>query len=145
MPSAGTLARPRPRTTQDVAPGLSDELYIPYSYGMLGSFSPYRNMRPPESCYECGLRGAHFGNECPQRFIRVRGEAPPGWRRSGRTADKDPAQWNGPDLTDEARAAYRTFLAATPVAQHRNFPISVDEIAGAVPPLARTGLGGPRP
>ena len=73
------------------------------------------------------------------------GEAPPGWRRNGRTAEKDPAQWNGADLTDEARAAYRTFLAAVPVVQHRNFPITVDEIAGSAPPLARKGLGGTRP
>jgi hypothetical protein len=143
--AGGAGARARPRTVQDVNPGLSDELYIPYSYGMLGAHSPYRTMRPPEACYECGMRGAHYGNECPQRFIRVRGEVPPGWRRSGRTADKDPAQWTGADLTDEARAAYRTFLANVPVTQHRNFPITIDEIVGAVPPLARKGLGGTRP
>ena len=137
--------RSRPKTLQETNPTLSDELYIPYSYGMLGSFSPYRNMRRPESCYECGMRDAHYGNECAQRFVRVRGEAPPGWRRNGRTAEKDPAQWNGADLTDDARAAYRTFLAAVPVVQHRNFPITVDEIAGSAPPLARKGLGGTRP
>ena len=52
---------------------------------------------------------------------------------------------SGTALLDEARAAYRTILANVPVTQHRNFPITVDEIVGAVPPLARKGLGGTRP
>ena len=121
----------------------SDELYIPFSYGMLGAFSPYRNMRAPDSCYECGLRNSHSGYECPQRFGRVRGEAPPGWRLSGRTADKDPAQWKGPDLTDEARAAYRAFITTHHLSAHRSFPISVDDIVGDNPPLARKAGGRP--
>ena len=98
-------------------------------------------MRLPESCYECGLRNAHHGNECPQRFARVRGEAPPGWRMTGRTVDKDPAQWKGPDLTDDARAAYRTFILTHHLTAHRSFPISADDIAGDSPPLARKAGG----
>ena len=121
----------------------SDELYIPYSYGMLGLYSPYRNMRLPDTCYECGLRSAHHGNECPQLFARVRGEAPPGWRLNGRIAEKDPTHWKGPDLSDEARAAYRTFIATHHLTAHRSFPISADDIAGDAPPLARKAGGRP--
>jgi len=123
---------------------VSDDLYIPYSYGMLGSHSPYRHQRPPEACFECGLRQAHFGNECPQRFVRIRGEAPPGWRKNGRTADKDPAQWNGPDLTDAARAEYRAFISTHHLAPHRVFPVTIDDIVGSAPPLARKGVLGAR-
>ena len=39
----------------------SDELYIPYSPGLLGSFSPYRGLSFPSglSCYECGALRQH--------------------------------------------------------------------------------------
>jgi hypothetical protein len=139
----GTRTRTKPPA--DSPPGMSDDLYIPYSYGMLGSYSPYRNQRPPEACFECGLRQAHFGNECPQRFVRIRGEAPPGWRKSGRTVDKDPAQWNGADLTDAARAEYRAFISTHHLAPHRVFPVSIEDIVSTVPPLARKGVMGVRP
>ena len=139
--SGGRSDGSRGRTAPGALLPQSDELYIPYSYGMLGSFSPYRNMRPPDSCYECGLRSAHFGNECPQRFARIRGEVPPGWRRSGRTADKEPSQWHGPDLTDEARAAYRTFITTHHLSAHKSFLISADDITGDAPPPARKAGG----
>ena len=139
--SGGRTDGSRGRTAPGALLPQSDELYIPYSYGMLGSYSPYRNMRPPDSCYECGLRSAHFGNECPQRFARLRGEVPPGWRKSGRTADKEPSHWQGPDLTDEARAAYRTFIATHHLSAHKSFPISADDIAGDAPPQARKAGG----
>ena len=50
-----------------------DDLCIPYSPGTLGSWSPYRNGRPPDSCFECGAAQGHFAHECPKRFVRVRG------------------------------------------------------------------------
>jgi hypothetical protein len=137
----GRLDGTRGKTAPGTPLPQSDDLFIPYSYGMLGSFSPYRNMRPPESCYECGLRNAHFGNECPQRFARLRGEVPPGWRKTGSTADKDPTQWQGPDLTDGARAAYRAFIATHHLSSHKSFSISADDIAGDAPPPARKAGG----
>jgi hypothetical protein len=132
--------------------GLSDELFIPYSTGLLGSFSPYRAFPLPQNlvCFECGAPQQHFGNECPSRFARVRGEAPPGWKigPAGAVA-KDPAAWNGSDLSDAARAQYRDFLAKFSLLPHASYFVSVDEITGATPapprrPLPRSIGGGRR-
>jgi hypothetical protein len=139
-------------TGQSAAQGPSDELYIPYSAGMLGSFSPYRALAMPPSltCYECGAMQQHYGNECPTRFVRVRGEAPPGWKIGpGGSVTKDPAAWNGSELTDAARAQYRDFVAKFPLVAHAAYSILVDEITGAVPapprrPLPRPSGGGRR-
>jgi len=139
-------------TGQSVAPGPSDELFIPYSTGMLGSFSPYRTTPLPATlnCYECGAQQMHFGTECPTRFARVRGEAPPGWKIGPTGAvTKDPAAWNGSELTDAARAQYRDFLAKFPLASHASYVISVDEITGPAPvaprrPLPKPAGGGRR-
>jgi hypothetical protein len=119
---------------------------------MLGSFSPYRALALPASltCYECGALQQHYGNECPTRFVRVRGEAPPGWKIGpGGSVTKDPAAWNGSDLTDAARAQYRDFVAKFPLVAHASYTVSVDEITGAVPapprrPLPRSAGGGRR-
>jgi hypothetical protein len=91
---------------------ISDELSIPYSAGMLGSCSPYRASPYPRelTCFECQAVKHHYATECPSRFVRVRGEAPPGWRvdSPGRAA-KDESAWNGQELTDATRARYREF------------------------------------
>jgi hypothetical protein len=51
----------------------SDELCIPYSAGMLGSFSPYRASQYPRelTCFECQAVQHHYATECPSRFVRV--------------------------------------------------------------------------
>ena len=104
---AETVAQPALREQMDT-------LCIPYSLGLLGSFSPYRGVPfPPDlRCYECGALQQHYAAECPARFARVRGEPPPGWMtdQSGAVV-KDPAAWNGPDLTDAARAKCRDFIS----------------------------------
>ena len=111
-----------------------DDLCIPYSSGMLGSWSPYRNGRLPDSCFECGAAQGHFAHECPKRFVRVRGKAPPGWLQDG---SKDPAQWDGTELTAAARADYRRFLSDHPVPPHHVFYISLEDIVGPQPPPPR--------
>jgi hypothetical protein len=91
----------------------SDSLCIPYSSGLLGSFSPYLGVSflPELQCFECGAHRQHYAAECPARFARVRGEPQQGWKMDHLgTAVKDPAAWNGPELTDAARAKYRDFL-----------------------------------
>ena len=133
--NAGKQLRPR----NDISP----ELYIPYSTGLLGSFSPYRGMSlPPDlTCYECHAPVHHYGAECPTRFVRVRGEAPPGWRiGAGGIVEKNPAAWNGTELTDAARAEYRGFVARLNLVAHGTHPVTVDEIVAATPPAPRRPL-----
>jgi hypothetical protein len=50
----------------------SDSLCIPYSTGLLGSFSPYRGVAFPQElrCFECGASQQHYAAECPARFAR---------------------------------------------------------------------------
>ena len=126
----GSRTRPRPLMN-------SDELHIPYSIGLLGSFSPYRSIRPPETCYECGATNDHFAHECPTRFLRVRGELPPGWRREGPIVIRDTTKWIGQDLSEATRAEFRAFLLTHPLTPHPTFPVSVDEITGPQPAQAR--------
>jgi hypothetical protein len=90
----------------------SDSLYTPYSSGLLGWFSPYLGVPfPPDlQCYECGTHQQHYAAEYPARLARVCGEPPPDWAMDQLGAVvKDSAAWNGPDLTDAARAKYRDF------------------------------------
>ena len=128
---AGANGQRRPESTYT-----SDELCIPYSTGMLGSFSPYRSSPYPRelTCFECQAVQHHYATECPSRFVRVRGEAPPGWRvdTPGR-AVKDDAAWNGQELTDAARARYLEFVAKFSLPAHGAFPITVEEIVGTAP------------
>ncbi len=109
---------PAETVTQPALREQSDSLCIPYSPGLLGSFSPYRGVPfPPDlRCYECGALQQHYAAECPT----VRGEQPPGWMMDQMGAVvKDPAAWNGPDLTDAARAKYRDFLSRSERAHAR--------------------------
>ena len=117
---------------------VSDELAIPYSTGLLGSFSPYRGVLLPHdlTCF--------VGSECPTRFARVRGEAPPGWKiDSPGVVTKNPSAWNGSDLTDAARAEYRGFITRLSLVAHSTHPVTVDEIVAATPAAPRRPL--PRP
>ena len=125
---------------------VSDELAIPYSTGLLGSFSPYRgvSLLHDLTCFECNAASHHFGSECPTRFARVRGEAPPGWKiDSPGAVTKNPSAWNGSDLTDAARAEYRGFIARLSLVAHSTHPVTVDEIVAATPAAPRRPL--PRP
>ena len=132
-----------------------DEVVVPFSTAMLGSFSPYRSMKPPGGCYECNKSDGHFALECPVRFARAKGEAPPGWRSDGPgRAVKNPAEWNADltELTDAARAEYRNFIQRFGLTPANLYPISADDIAGAHPPANRRpaystprGGGGGRP
>ena len=127
-------------TGQRPRAALSDELYIPYSTGLLGAYSPYRGISlPPElTCFECNAAVHHFGNECPTRFARVRGEAPPGWKIDGPGAvSKNPAAWTGPELTDAARAEYRGFITRLALVPHATHPVTADEIVAPAPPAPR--------
>jgi hypothetical protein len=136
---SGSLA-----TLQSPLPGQSDDLYIPYSTGLLGSFSPYRGLSFPASmtCFECGAVQHHYAAECPARFVRVRGEPPPGWKVDAQGAVvKDHAAWNGADLTDATRAQFRSFIDKLSLVPHGGFPVSRDEILGPAPVPARR----PRP
>ncbi len=72
--------------------------------------------------------------ECPSRFVRVRGEVPPGWKvdSPGRAA-KDESAWNGPELTDAARARYRDFITKLSLPPHVAFLVTMDDIVGPAP------------
>jgi hypothetical protein len=134
----------------------TDELAIPFSTAMLGSFSPYRGVKPTGACFECNRNDGHFALECPAKFARIKGEAPPGWRIDGPgQVSRNPAEWNPgqTELTDAARAQFRHFVARFPVTPANIYPMSVDEITAAAPPAQRRptythpprGAGGPRP
>jgi hypothetical protein len=142
--AAGGGSGAQPGTSQQrQRPMFSNELFVPYSTGMLGSFSPYR-LLPFQSdltCFECNATAEHYGNECPLRFARVRGEAPPGWIITGPgSVSKNPAAWNGSELTATARAEYATFVARHGLVAHTNQPVSVEEITAAEPVTARRPL-----
>ena len=139
----GSLGQHAGNVGQRPRAAFSDELYIPYSAGLLGSYSPYRGMALPNdlTCFECHAAVHHFGAECPTRFARVRGEVPPGWKIDGPGAvSKNPAAWNGTELTDAARAEYRGFVTRLSLVAHGTHPVTVDEITGAAPPAPRRPL-----
>ena len=106
---------------------------------MLGGFSPYRGGRFPQgmSCFECGAIEVHYAHECPSRFVRVRGEPPPGWKITSSGVVKDPEAWNGGELTENARLKYRDFILKYSLAPHRTHPITIAEITGSSPPDPR--------
>jgi hypothetical protein len=54
----------------------TDELAVPFSTTMLGSYSPYRGMKPLGACFECNRNDGHFALECPTKFARVKGDVP---------------------------------------------------------------------
>jgi len=98
-------------------------------------------MPPDLTCFECNATASHYGAECPTRFARVRGEAPPGWKIDGPGAvSKNPAAWNGPELTDAARAEYRGFITRLSLIAHGTHPVTTDEITAAAPVAARRPL-----
>jgi hypothetical protein len=69
-PSVGAGANGQRRSESTY---MSDELCIPYSAGMLGSFSPYRASQYPRelTCFECQAVQHHYATECTSRFVRV--------------------------------------------------------------------------
>jgi hypothetical protein len=56
------------------------------------------------------------------------------------TVVKDLAAWNGPELTDAARAKYRDFLGRFALMPHLTFPVSSDDILGSTPAPMRRPL-----
>ena len=67
-------------------------------------YTPCRDPRPPESCLVCLVQRSHFGSEGTQRPARVSGKAPPGRHLEGHSAVRNPAHWDGYELTAAARA-----------------------------------------
>ena len=126
----------------------SDELYIPRSASesLLCSFTPYSGLSLPQNltCFECNAVREHYANECPAslRFVLIRWEAPPGWKveRCSCAVVKDPDAWNGPELTDAARARYRDFLGKFGLVSHITQPVTMEDITGPAPPAPRRAL-----
>ncbi len=56
------------------------------------------------------------------------------------TAVKYSAAWNGPELTDAARAKYSDFLGRFALIPHLTFPVSSDDILGPTPVPMRLPL-----
>jgi hypothetical protein len=87
----------------------------------------------------------HYATECPSCFVRVRGEAPPGWKvDSPGRAVKDESAWNGPELTDAARARYQDFITKFSLPSHVAFPVTVQDIVGPTPAPNRRPIPRPR-
>ena len=59
----GALGQHTGNVGQRPRAAFSDELYIPSSAGLLGSYSPYRGMALPNdlTCFECHAAVHHFG------------------------------------------------------------------------------------
>ncbi len=141
----GRKQRERPVLYDAVALALQGRRTSSASRTRSGCSARFREPLPPNlTCFECGAFRQHYGAECPARFVRVRGEAPPGWKMDQLGAVvKDPAAWNGPDLTDAARAQFRAFLDKFSLMAHGTFPVSRDQIFGPAPVPPRRPL--PRP
>ena len=132
----GAPAR-QPRThAQAAAAPIRNDIWIPYSPSTLGTHSPYPQIRPPETCFECNAPNSHAGNECPARFARIFGAPLPGWTRDGK---KDAAAWTGDGaaMLQPTREALAKFLKDNGVSAHRNWPVSTTEIAAPQPPERR--------
>ena len=63
-----TLKQPRTNSRENAALNRND-VCIPYSKAVLGTYSPYPQIRPiiraPELCFECNVPNSHAGNDCP--------------------------------------------------------------------------------
>jgi hypothetical protein len=53
---------------------------------------------------------------------------------------KDSAAWNGPELTDSARAQYRFLLGKLSLVPHDSYPVSLEDIICSAPVLERRPL-----
>jgi len=60
----------------------------------------------------------------------------------GRTATKNPAQWDRDELTAEARSDYRRFITTHRLQPHRLYQVTPDDLAGPAPPPLRRAPGG---
>ena len=109
-----------------------DDIWIPYSTAILGSYSPYSQLRPPELCYECNIRNSHAGKECPVRFFRTFRALLPAWTRDRR---KDAAAWTGDGsaMLQPTREALARYLNDHGVPAHRSWSVSTAESGGAGP------------
>ena len=126
------------------APGTSNEVCIPFSADLLGNHSPYRHVRPPETCFECGVTTRHFGTECPARFLRVLGELPPGWCKDGGTVQKDSSLWVGGELKQAARDQLGQFIVRHNLPPHIRMPVTADDFTNPSPPAPRPAARGTR-
>ena len=89
------------------------------------------------------------------RFVRVKGEAPPGWKSDGPgRAAKNAVEWSADltELTDAACLQYRAFGNRFPLQPANMYPMTIDDIVAAAPPPPRRpaythprGSGGSRP
>ena len=125
------------RSSAQAAAALSrNDVWIPYSPSTLGSHSPYPQLRPPETCFECNVPNSHAANECPARFARIFGAPLPGWTREGK---KDAAAWTGDGaaMLQPTRETLAKYLKDHGVPAHRHWPVSTTEIAAPQPPERR--------
>ena len=106
---------------------------------MIGSITKHRG--PPRyRCYECGAAGQHYAYECPRRFIRVLGYAPPGFGSDG---VRDPAQWHGNELSPATRRAYPHFIRHFDLQPHPRATMLAEDFTDAVQVRPRPeGRGG---
>jgi hypothetical protein len=103
---------------------------------------------PPEpdprelTYFKCQAMQHHCATEFPSRFVRVRREAPSGWKVDslGR-AIKDESAWNVPELTGSARARYREFITRSRF--HRTSPSLLPWRTSSA--LRRRPIGGQSP
>ena len=79
-------------------------------------------------------------NHRPSRFVCVSGEAPKGWKVEHGAVVKDPDAWNGPELTDAARARYSDFLIKFSLVFQATHPMTLDEVTGPSAPAPRSRL-----
>ena len=156
---------PRPRPTAREHAGLNrNDVWIPYSTAILGSYSPYPQIRAPELCFEDNVPNSHAGNECPDRFLRIFGAPLPGWTSDGK---KEAAAWTGDGaaMLQPTHEALTKYLKDHGVPAHRSWRPRSLQSGGAGPherhragrrrwrfpgrwrpkPLTRlgSGLGGP--
>ena len=132
----GAPARQHRSPAQAAAATSRNDVWIPYSPSTLGSHSPYPQLRPPETCFECNAPNSHAANECPVRFARIFGAPPPGWTREGK---KDATAWTGDGaaMLQPTREALAKYLKDHGVPAHRHWPVSTTEIAAPQPPERR--------
>ena len=110
------------------------------------AFSPYRGLTFPPSLVECG---AIHSSALRRRVPRPPRTSPRGTTaglkdRDRRRRREDPSAWHGADLTDAARAQYRSFVNKLRYfLPHASYPVSLDEISAAVAVPPRRLL--PRP
>ena len=97
------------KNTNQNQPGAA---FLPVSAAVVGT-SRGSAAVPRRPCARgvCALKEEHYPWECPLRYLAVCGTEPPGFLPSGA---KDPAAWNGSEITPVTAAAWKSFLGNHP-------------------------------